>query len=385
VERSGAFLISGGLNNEQTRAELVIANKEYAYWPDVVDRIHTLADVHLPLSVNSIDYLIEDQGHIVQTIRKARRSGYRPSGLLSSNNGQLLPGKLPTLTQRKTGFVKDKVRFDVTLENRLMLFDPDNPLAYQFYAKLGTKIELPKRVQLHGGYGFDLVNNFEGMRRVSNSVLPHVRSDSLKYMQEGKDGLDYLFLDKRGTLARGLHYRAYGGVLETMYSGVGGEILYAPHQSRLAFALSGNWVKQRDYDKSFKHLDYSTATAFVSAYWATPFYNYDVAVHAGRYLAKDVGATFELRRTFDNGWMVGLWATLTDVPFETFGEGSFDKGMFFKIPLSPIFGGKSTAAITSRIRPIQRDGGARLEGFSGDLWWDLRDSRYDVFDNAKGR
>jgi hypothetical protein len=386
VERSGAFLISGGLNQDESQAELVIANKDYSYWPDVVERIHALADVHLPLSVSLVDYLIEDQGHIVQTIRMPRRSGYAPSRLISvERDAKLLPGKLPTVKGRKTGFVKDKVRFDVTLENRLMLFDPDNPLAYQIYAKLGTKIELPKRFQLHAGYGFDAVNNFENMRRVSNSVLPHVRSDSLKYMQEGKTGLDYLFLDKRGTLARALHYRAYGGVLETMYSGVGGELLYAPHQSRLAFALSGNWVKQRDYDKTLKHLDYATTTAFASAYWASPFYNYDVAVHVGRYLAKDVGATFEIRRTFDNGWMIGLWGTLTDVPFETFGEGSFDKGMFFRIPLGPLFGGKSSSAITTRVRPIQRDGGARIEGFTGDLWWDLRDSRYDVFANAKER
>ena len=40
-----------------------------------------------------------------------------------------------------------------------------------------------------------------------------------------------------------------------------------------------------------------------------------------------------VRRTFDNGWMVGLWATKTDVSSKDFGEGSFDKGLFFKFHL----------------------------------------------------
>ena len=59
------------------------------------------------------------------------------------------------------------------------------------------------------------------------------------------------------------------------------------------------------------------------------FYNYDVAVHAGQYLAKDVGATLEVRRTFRNGWQLGAWATMTDVSSEDFGEGSFDKDSIF--------------------------------------------------------
>ena len=76
-----------------------------------------------------------------------------------------------------------------------------------------------------------------------------------------------------------------------MYSGAGGEILYWPAQSRLAFGASLAYAKQRDYDRGLGLLDYDVITGHVSAYWATPFYNYDVAVHAGRYLAKDVGAT----------------------------------------------------------------------------------------------
>ena len=91
-----------------------------------------------------------------------------------------------------------------------------------------------------------------------------------------------------------------------MYAGAGGEVLYWPTKSRLAFGMSMAYVKQRDFDRRFSLLDYDVITGHLSAYWASPFYNYDVAIHAGRYLAKDLGATFEARRTFRNGWQVGV-------------------------------------------------------------------------------
>lgn len=56
-----------------------------------------------------------------------------------------------------------------------------------------------------------------------------------------------------------------------MYSGIGGEVLYQPYQSRLAYGLSTNWVCQRNYDKSFEYLNYKISTAFASHYWASPF------------------------------------------------------------------------------------------------------------------
>ena len=244
---------------------------------------------------------------------------------------------------------------------------------------------LPGNWVLGGAIDRDITNNFDESTRQSDSVLTRVRSDVVKYLNEGESGLDSLYVQKRGNLFKDTYFRVFGGVLESMYSGVGGEVVYQSFQSRLAFGLSFNWVKQRDYDKTFKHLEYDTATAFASAYWASPFYNFDVAVHAGKYLAEDVGATLEVRRTFDNGWMVGLWATKTNVSAEDFGEGSFDKGIIFKIPFNGFLGTSSRSNYTTRIRPIQRDGGQYLEDFMGRIWWDLRDARYDVFSQSMSR
>ena len=61
-----------------------------------------------------------------------------------------------------------------------------------------------------------------------------------------------------------------------------------------------------------------------------------MAVHVGRYLAKDRGYTFEARRTFDSGFSLGAFFTRTNVSAEDFGEGSFDKD-FFSGFLSMVF------------------------------------------------
>ncbi|MDB3966191.1 YjbH domain-containing protein [Porticoccaceae bacterium] len=379
AERSGLILVEATIDRETQVATLVMGNKAYPIWADAIAQMTVLADLHLPSRVKSLRFVIEEEGHQVYTlpIRRPSRNAFGDTPKMR-RKVKLLPAKAPEVPQHRTDFVQKKLFIDANLSTRFQLFDPDDPARYQLYGKLGISLALPDSWALRGAYTLDITNTFKESKRESDSTLPHVRSDIVKYLTEGSTGLDSLFLEKRGSLTPQLHYRAYGGILEEMYSGVGGEVLYQPYQSRLAFGLSSNWVQQRDYDKSFDLLEYQTTTAFASAYWASPFYNFDFAVHAGRYLAKDFGATIEVRRTFSNGWMIGLWATITDVPFEDFGEGSFDKGMFFKIPLNTLFNQNIRSAYSTRVRPIQRDGGARLEDFSGNIWWDLRAVRYDA-------
>ena len=74
---------------------------------------------------------------------------------------------------------------------------------------------------------------------------------------------------------------------------------------------------------------------------------------AGEYLAGDFGSTIELSRTFVNGVKFGVFATITDVSKNDFGEGSFDKGIFFNIP---IYGN----LINYTWRPLTKDPGAKL-------------------------
>ena len=51
---------------------------------------------------------------------------------------------------------------------------------------------------------------------------------------------------------------------------------------------------------------------------------------------------------------------MTDVPFETWGEGSFDKGITIKAPINWFTGKKSRSYANAIIKPITGDGGAKL-------------------------
>ena len=154
--------------------------------------------------------------------------------------------------------------------------------------------------------------------------------------------------------------RVTAGYFEPMYGGISGEILWKPVDSRLGLGLELNYAQQREYEQGFGFMDYGVVTGHASAYYKAPN-NFHYQVDAGRYLAKDWGATFGVDREFDNGITIGAFATFTDVSFDDFGEGSFDKGIRFYVPLSAITGERSDVAISRALRPVLRDGGARVD------------------------
>jgi hypothetical protein len=169
-----------------------------------------------------------------------------------------------------------------------------------------------------------------------------------------------------------------GGLLEDMYAGMGGQILWRPEMSRFAFGADLYQVWQRNYDRMFGLRSYEVMTGHISAYYNSPYHDLTFAVHAGRYLAGDRGATFEILRDFSTGVRLGVWATFTNVPFAKFGEGSFDKGIILHIPLQwglPIW---SQSSYDLHLSPLTRDGGQRLNS-DDSLYESTRAIGYDEY------
>ena len=142
-------------------------------------------------------------------------------------------------------------------------------------------------------------------------------------------------------------------------------------------------VRKRDYDMKFDLLDYETTVGHISLYYDAAGM-FDIEINAGRFLAGDWGATTTITRKFGSGWEVGGYATLTDVPFETFGEGSFDKAIFVSIPLDWITSTPNKAKRILSIRPITRDGGAHLAS-ARSLNRLIERSQYAAFRREYGR
>lgn len=239
------------------------------------------------------------------------------------------------------------------------LFDPDDPLRADFGVDLDLGYSPASGVILSGKYRQKIVGNRDSVTRVSDSVLPRVRSDITIYDQEGSSYLSHLTGEYFWRPGTDLYARATGGYLERMYAGASGELLWKPVDSRLALGAEINYARKRAYDGGLGLQDYDVVTGHASAYYAFGG-GYEGQVDAGRYLAGDWGGTFTMSRRFASGWRVGGFFTLTDVPFSEFGEGSFDKGIFFEAPIAWLSGQPSRTNFAALIQPITRDGGARL-------------------------
>ena len=387
VKNNGLKFHAGRLNKDESVVYLEVENAGYMLMAEAVAVVAKMTIPFLPDTVNTVSVAMYETGLYPVTVEL-------PVSLLQQNKLadktsaaihrqlKILPGARLQNVDYRNKKQQRKLVFKADIGSAFSLFDPDVPLLYQVFLKTGVSAPLVNGFRLYASKRIDLDNNFDYSTRVSDSVLPHVRSDSIQYLKQGKNGIDQFYVNKYGKLGSQTYYRAFGGILESMFAGVGAEVLHQPYRSRFAYGFSAIAVKQREFEQQFGFIDYETITAHASVYWASPFYNYDAAVHVGRYLAKDMGATFELNRTFSNGWKVGLFATLTDVPFSEFGEGSFDKGFIIRIPLESMTSTKSRSVVGSDIRPISRDGGARLEAYSSHLWNKLRSSNYDsLYDN----
>ncbi len=105
---------------------------------------------------------------------------------------------------------------------------------------------------------------------------------------------------------------------------------YRPLDASWALGVDVNYVKQRDWDNMMRFTDYSTPTGFVTAYWNPPTLNgVLMKLSVGQYLAKDKGATIDVAKRFDSGVAVGVWAAISNVSKDDYGEGGFSKRFLY--------------------------------------------------------
>ena len=227
-----------------------------------------------------------------------------------------------------------------------------------FLVENDTEFILRENLFFNTNLKYSLADNLDDLFLPPVDVFPaQVRSDVKQYLKNIKDGgllIGRAQLDYHLTPYKNHHIMMSAGIFEDMFSGVGGEYLYFTPNTNYSFGVDVFKVFKRDYEWRFGLLDYKNTMATVNFnyrnYGTIPF---DMKISAGEYLAGDVGYTIEFSRSFYNGVYFGAFATFTDVTTAQFGEGSFDKGIFFNIP---IYGN----LINYTWRPLTKDPGAKL-------------------------
>ncbi len=264
------------------------------------------------------------------------------------------------------------------------LFNPDLPLSMEMGIELEASYQIVNGLKFSGALRKSILTNLTDNTRRSNSALPRVHSDWALYDIAGQSGhIHKMTLSYVKNLAPGFYGRAHAGLLEPFFAGIGGEILYKPAQWPIGIGIDIHRVRKRDYDMRFDLLEYDTTVGHISFYYDAGGM-FDIEVNAGRYLAGDWGATTTIARKFGSGWEVGGYATLTDVPFANFGEGSFDKAIYVSVPIDWIISSPNRTKRRLTLRPITRDGGAQLSS-ARQLYKQIEGSQNSNFQREFGR
>jgi hypothetical protein len=352
----------------ETEATVYYENYHYQQESDTIERLARLLMADAPPSIEKFRIVAVRSGIPQQEFHVLRAPAERalaedqenPSVFNSPVSIESPPLDNPILeTQRRSHY--PRFDWDIFPQFRQQFFDPNNPLGVQMVGTLMGSVELKPGLVVFGEGEVNLFDTFN-TARLSNSVLPHVRTDFVHYFTEGKNGIGALEANYRTRLTPEFYATLKAGYLESMFAGAGGEVLYRPDGARWAIGADMYEVWQRNYDRLFGLRNYRVATGHVTLYWDSPFYDLNFQVRAGQYLAGDRGLTLQITRRFSTGVEIGAFVTKTNVSAQDFGEGSFDKGIVIRIPLGWVAPINTQSMIGLDLRPIQRDGGQALLG-----------------------
>lgn len=361
------------IHREADTLQVSIDNTSGVHWDDRIERIAAVLNRHAPVSVEHFELVFLHQG-----VEMGRRQ--IPRQVWVANRTQFLPPAerqvdvLPTPPQARVADAAPSVwerppsRFGYSIVPSWQqnLGGPDGFLLFRAGVSVPAQWTISETLLVNGTVSLNLVDNFGRFKYTGPSQMPRVRTYLREYMTDSRLNVPNLQITHFGDLSTNQFYSLYAGYLETMYAGAGAEWLYRPWHRPLAFGVDVNWVQQRSFDQFFgfgragTQTGYQVATGHATAYWDTGWQDTQVKLSVGRYLAGDTGATIDLSRTFSNGVSMGAWATKTNVSAAKFGEGSFDKGLYLRIPFDVMTTTRSGNVANLVYSPLTRDGGARL-------------------------
>ena len=354
--------------NEKSRQTVVIENSHYSTQTQAIGRTLRIMSRFVPMGVSEFTVVISEYGIPIVEITVNRND---VALLVDAPNAEFLTKKISKINSAKRVYsdtnviTKNTSSFDWSLYPyyRLHLFDPNKPLYYDLGPRLKLDYTAKPGLVFSGAIERSFSSTFNEIKRGVKGSLPKVRTQLKEYLNNLDTRINYLTANSYYKFSDNIFGRTTVGYLEPMYSGISTELLYAPISKSHYFGAEINYIKPREFKQmfGFREIDgMPSINGHLTSYWDTGYYYYKSQVDIGRYLAGDKGATITLTRDFPNGWKVGGFFTLTDASFSQFGEGSFDKGIFFRMPFNSLIPYETTGGVYEKIKPIQGDGGARV-------------------------
>jgi hypothetical protein len=384
------FLQTANISDDETEFEVAYTQSKFISAGRATGRIARTLDAVMPDSIKIFKLTNLNGDSAMSSIEIPRVAIARYE---SGNNTELL--KREVQITEKT-FHPDQYKYvpDSTLPKNLSKITPSirsqvggpdgfyfGELAIAYHSELVIR----KNLTLSTVATIGIIDNFDGLKLASDSILPHVRTDIVQYLKNSRKGyIKHSVLTWFQQPYKNIYTKLTGGILEEMFSGVGGEVLYRDSFSNFGIGAELYWVQQRDYRMLSGLKDYKTVTGHINLFYEEPRSNIVFSVKGGRFLAKDSGFNFDIARKWSTGMRMGIFFARTDISEQEFGEGSFDKGFYFSIPIESLFGKYQRGMTPFGLRPIQRDGAASLHT-QFPLWavtdWKSSRTIFDTWDD----
>ena len=379
--------------------DVVIENAYGTHFNDRLERVIGILHRYAPSTIEEFSLVFIEKG-IAMTQRVVNRQAWVKNAVEfqgiddSFQIAQAIYEKEPSsLPNNDVLFTKDTYQspssrfgYSIGPSFQQSLGGPDAFVLFRAGIASQFQYKLFEKTSITGALNLGLIDNYGKFQYTAPSGMPRVRTNIRQYMTTSVLNLSNLQLTHLDKLADNQYFSLYGGYLESMFAGFGGEWLYRPWHSPLAFGIDINRVQQRSFEQNFsfnnadEQTNYRVTTGHATAYWDTGFNSILAKLSVGRYLAGDTGATINLSKFFDNGIQIGAYVTKTNVSAAVFGEGSFDKGIYLNIPFDVLTTTRSSGAANLDYHPLIRDGGAKLNR-STTLYdaTNLRDKRQTSF------
>lgn len=244
---------------------------------------------------------------------------------------------------------------------RQQIGGPDGFYFGEIRLQLHSELLISNTINFTTEASIGVIDNFDDLKLASDSVIPHVRTDIVSYLKESREfNINRMQLNHFANITPNTYTKLSVGMLEMMFGGYGGEFLYRPFNRDYAIGFEAWDVKQRDYKMNLKFRDYRITTGHINFYYKEPRSKVIFSLKGGRFLAGDSGINFDFHRRFESGLRIGAFFSKTDISKVEFGEGSFDKGFYFQLPLDMFLSNHSKEITGTGLRPLTRDGAAYL-------------------------
>jgi len=356
-----------GASIKEDSVDLAVASRRFYSFTRTIGRSARIASALAPDEIKEINIHAMNGDFEIATI-KLNRDELDSLNLYESSPAELLEKTKLISTSHRPLFLEADFRpkinfpeFDWSMSPALrhQIGGPEGFYLGQLFWKTDLNLKLRRNLALYTSFGINIYDTFNDFNNPSQSILPKVRSDIQEYLEQGKNNLQRLELQYFNSPLKDLFLRLDLGIMEEMFAGYGGEILYRPFDKSYSLGFSLHTVRQRDFDQRLSLRDYETKTGFLSYYLSLP-YEINSKISAGKYLAGDKGLTLDLSRRFQSGFTLGVFATKTNLSAEEFGEGSFNKGFYISIPTQMFYNNFTSGNISFGLQPLTKDGGAML-------------------------